>query len=131
MRKTTYFMSIAAPELNKLTRNPAVKLVDYREHDVATDFKQHKLTADTVANGLRAGDLFTLAQRSGKGFWVSEWTVGGAGDKKHAVRRRAGDGKTIEAAIDAMMSHPSRHNSHYYRPEESFLKMLKRVLFSA
>lgn len=122
-------MNTVAPELSKLTRNPAVELVDYREEAIATNFKQHKAEADAVADKFRAGSLFTLVQRSAKGFWVSEWTVGGKGGERNATRRRAGDGKTLEAAIEAMMNHPSHHNSHYYRPEESLLKMVRRVFF--
>lgn len=110
----------------KLSRNPVVKLVDRREAEPARKWKAHKALADEVAQGFSTGTLFTLVQPGGKGWWVSEWTVVGQG-KREADRRRAGQGKTLDAAVDAMLEHPSFHKSHIWAPEETAWSMLRRL----
>lgn len=111
-----------------VSRNPVVKLRDLSGGEPARKWKEHKRTADGLAAELASGDLFTLVQPAGHGFWASEWTVVGHGEHKSAARRRAGRGATVQEAVEAMMEHPSFHQSHFWRPEETFWSTVRRWL---
>ena len=114
-----------------ISRNKTLNVYDYTgdEYPVAKSWRQHHSIVDEVARGLPSGTLFALLQRrdGNTGVWVSEWTVGGLGAGKRAMRRRAAVGKTVTAAMNDFQQRLSHHHSHFFFPEEGVRGWLRHV----